>query len=237
MKTKTEDAPFEDNLITVQFAKSGAKVAQRQNAAKGEKPASPARLGFGKGTLEYWKKAVYRRKHASGGKRREGGSYNARISHAGERREISLGTLCRMDAARRALEIWLSIQCHGWEALEEGFLERLETEDGSSKEELVETTYGEYLAAYVDRPGISHLTADDNRRKVLTLVSEVAGIPRPAKKASLELKRAWRKKVESVRLVDLSEVDFTNWRNACFESLSKGRKCGAMSSRTSPMSV
>ncbi|MDQ8199574.1 hypothetical protein QEH56_15535, partial [Pelagicoccus enzymogenes] len=200
-------------------------------------PSPLGKLGFGKGTLEYWKKAVYRPKHSSGGKRREGESYNARISHAGERREISLGTLCRMDAARRALGIWLSILCHGWEALEEGFRKRLETENGSSEEKLVSTTYGEYLAACVDRPGISHLTADDNRRKVLTLASEVAGIPRPAKKASLERKRALGKKVESLRLVDLSEVDFTNWRNACFESLSKGRKCGAMSSRTSPMSV
>ncbi|EDY85007.1 site-specific recombinase, phage integrase family protein [Verrucomicrobiia bacterium DG1235] len=231
------DAPFKDNLITVQFTKSGAKVAQGPKAARGKEPAARAKLGFGKGSLEYWKKAVYRRKHASGGKRKEGGSYNARISHAQERREIGLGTLCRKEAARKALELWLSIQCHGWEALEEGFLERLETEDSSPKEELVGTTYGEYLSAYVDRPGISHLTADDNRRKVLTLVSEVAGIPRPAKKTSLERKKAWRKKVESVRLVDLSETDFTNWRNACFESLSKGRKCGAMSTRTSPMSV
>lgn len=98
-------------------------------------------------------------------------------------------------------------------------------------------TFGEYLEAFVDNPGISHLTAEDYRRKVLTLVFEVVGIRTPPKKAKLARLKRWRESVESVRISDLSEAQFTNWRNGCLDAIGRGRKCGPLKGRSPAVTV
>lgn len=235
MAAKIENV--QNNVIQVNFGNSSTELVQNFSASargKGEKGrkkrrARKAPSQKSKSTLAYWRSAVRKRKYRHKGEARECSDFSARIAHDGEQHNIALKTSDREKAASKAKEIWESVVAKGWDKTLAGL-------GVNSKGKAL--TYGDYLGEFLKMPGVSLMTAEEYRKKVITLVAEVAGVKRSSStKAPLKEIEKWRRKVEKVRICSLVERQFVKWRESCRLTLERGDVCGQMNRRRSASTI
>lgn len=224
----------QNNLIEVDFGNSSTELVQNFPTKKPRKSKKPAKAagaesGRSKSALAYWKSAVRQRKYRHKGELRKCADYSVRIAHDGEQHDIPLKLSDREKAAAKAKSIWESVVANGWDRTLMGL-------GVKSKGDAL--TFGDYLAEFLKMPGVALMTAEEYRKKVITLVAEVVGIKRlPSVKAPRKQIEKWRLKVEKVRVCSLSDRQFMKWRESCRMALERGEVCGQIQRRRSASTI
>ncbi|MDQ8201405.1 tyrosine-type recombinase/integrase [Pelagicoccus sp. SDUM812003] len=227
----------QNNLIQVNFGDSSTELVQNfppKKPRKRQKLKNSTTNGNGettksKSTLAYWKSAIRQRTYRHKGELRRCADYSVRIAHDGEQHDIPLKISDREKAAAKAKSIWESVVANGWERTLLGL-------GVKSKGDAL--TFGDYLAEFLKMPGVALMTAEEYRKKVITLVAEVAEIKRsPSVKAPRKELEKWRRKVEKVRICSLSDRQFTKWRESCRLALERGEVCGQIKRRRSASTI
>lgn len=227
----------ENNIIEVNFGNSSTELVQKFPAKKPRKSgkskkkakAACAESARSKSTLAYWKSAVRQRKYRHKGELRKCADYSVRIAHDGEQHDIPLKISDRDKAASKAKSIWESVVANGWDRTLMGL-------GVKSKGDAL--TFGDYLTEFLKMPGVALMTAEEYRKKVITLVAEVVGIKRsPSVKAPRKELEKWRRKVEKVRVCSLTDRQFMKWRESCRMALERGEVCGQIKRRRSASTI
>lgn len=228
---------IQNNLIQVNFGNSSTELVQNfstkepRKSGKSKKPtrSANAESARSKSTLAYWKSAVRQRKYRHKGELRKCADYSVRIAHDGEQHDIPLKISDRDKAASKAKSIWESVVANGWDRTLMGL-------GVKSKGDAL--TFGDYLGEFLKMPGVALMTAEEYRKKVITLIAEVVGIKRsPSVKAPRKELEKWRRKVEKVRICSLSDRQFMKWRESCRMALERGEVCGQIKRRRSASTI
>jgi integrase len=187
-------------------------------------------MALGKSHVDYWKKRLTKRRFKrADGEEYENGDYEIRIAVDGKRTYFNLGSANREIAARKAQEIWEFYRANGGTATLQKF-----KQDGKVRE-FSTLTVGDLLSAHRELSLIAPRTLETYERKFRKLVSDVAGIPSPATRHDCKRggRKIWCKKVDAVRLADLTPEKLIQWRAGCL----KAAKSDPLSQRTAKVTA
>ncbi|QYY35452.1 MULTISPECIES: tyrosine-type recombinase/integrase [Cerasicoccaceae] len=161
-----------------------------------------------KGTLDYW----YDRIRKNSFKRTDGSTYTSPeyeiyMSVGGKQQRFKLGTGNKEVAAEKALEIYMYNRANGAQATLEKYKQKKTVA-------VDDPTVGQFLEEIGRLRLIKQTTFTDYSRKFRTVVSGVFRIPADKSRCYHrgEAVKAWRNRVDSIKISDLSASRIMQWR-------------------------
>lgn len=183
------------------------KTANRQNIveliltnAQAPKPKPPPRASLPKSDLRYWKARVKLPVYTKDGQSFRAPHYAIQLSRNGQRRNLSLETGDKEEAAKKAMRLWQDIANSGWDTA----LANLRPVAS-----LPSDTVGDLISA-VEKGVQRSPTRESYIRAFRQLVAEVMGIKRQAN--TVARIKGWKERVGKVRLADLTPEKIERWR-------------------------
>ena len=168
----------------VRYAKSGKEVAK------------VAKVGGGKLSSTYWLPRVYRPKYSTqDGSVGQVAFWWARLSHAGRRHAVNLGTADKRQAAAKAASMFASVIGEGWDAA----LAEIDPDRHASR---AGGTVGDVIAA-LDRADLRGRTRSNYVNCLRWWAARHLEM-RPGRKEFSRNSEEWREKMNSVPLADLT---------------------------------
>ncbi len=151
---------------------------------------------FSKDSVHYWaQKLIFK----------NNGTFHIRVQHAGKREWFNCNTANKQAAANKARDIYRTVVGNGWEKAKEQFKPKpvKQTEN---------PTVGEFFKTVDAIRNTSHRSHYDSCAKFRRIIAEIKGIAREGGGAKPAEK--WRKKVESVKLSEITPFDVEKWKIA-----------------------
>ena len=177
-----------------------SQIEPRTPAANPRTSPQDAKASFSKTDVRFWRERLFKR---------DGADWYVQIGFAGHQERFPLKTPNREDAAAKSRDIYLSLHSVGWDET------RLKFKPWQDKLVRVDSpTVGDYLQLVERHAGIKPTTFTDYTRKFRRLVAGVIGIK--GGKAKFDYvsggAQAWRKKVDVVRLAEITPAAVNVWR-------------------------
>lgn len=153
----------------------------------------------------YWKTRVRKRAYKTGAVSIELPDFQVSLSFGGKQRWVRLDTASRLEAARKARDLYLKLRSGGWAAV---------TPAKPEKSERRSITVGEHLKAVQELGLLKPVTFEIYARKFRTLVAETAGVVSGAERFNHAGPgySEWLGKVHKVRLASLTPDRIQRWK-------------------------
>ncbi|MCB1231634.1 MAG: tyrosine-type recombinase/integrase [Verrucomicrobiae bacterium] len=162
------------------------------------------KIGFSRTDVRYWQERVERRISPSTGQ--PSSSFSVQIAFKGRRGRFALDTANKATAAKKAQEIYLSLQQNGWEAV----LAETRPEANARKSR---PTVGEVIETACQLSSVRPVTLDAYAKALRRITAGVFGIGEGNKyDAKQGGTKAWRNRVDSVKLDKLTPAKVSKWR-------------------------
>lgn len=161
-------------------------------------------MKYQKSDIRYWRARVTQRT--------EGSNYGVQMTYKGKRARFSLGSLNKEAAAAKAREIRMHLEANGWQDTLERYKPSMSSKKGSA-------TLGDYLKAVDDLSTHNSKTLAVYITKVRTIIGEMKGLKKGKEVANPqgEAFKDWRRKVDSMRLSDVTAAKIQKWKKARIE--------------------
>lgn len=167
---------------------------------------------LGKDDVRYWKSRLKKRSYKSGGKTVEIKEWQVRLFSGSSEEWFNLGTQNQAAAARQARDIYLHLRANG-------MAETVARFKAKPQEETKVSTLGEYIEAVDAQCTLTPETLYGYARKARQIVGEILNIPHSPKKYDYVNggQGAWRKKVDSFKLENLTTAKINAWKKRYVE--------------------
>lgn len=185
--------------------------------SKNSKSEQKAKSGYDMATTplsrdneNYWLKKVYRHKRANmRGVISQDATYSVRISHAGKRKAIPLGTANKKTAAKKARDLYFSIAANGWDNFD-----NIKDDKGANVTCSDALTVGDLIEVYLEYSEASTKTAANYVRVFRTVVAEIQKIDGDKERFDYVHggNERWRQKIDAVALSDITPTKIQKWR-------------------------
>jgi integrase len=152
--------------------------------------------------LAYWNEAIFQR--------RPGGNWWMKVQHDGIRRKVSLGTLNKAAAVKRASSIYLSIIHDGWEAA-------LAALHGTERPTRTGTTVGQFLIELEARADLKPETLRGYATAFRAILEDIFLGPEVGKE-KFDYRSGgharWLEKIHAIRLADITPARVQEWKRS-----------------------
>jgi hypothetical protein len=128
------------------------------------------------------------------------------IQYAGRRGRVNLGTPNKAQAAVEARRLYLELRANGWEVT----MRRRRPKDVPGKKASV--TIGEYVDAVKAKSTIFFKTVEGYAVALRKIAADIHGLADTGEKKSPIHRKAWRERVNSIKLRTLTPEKIEKWR-------------------------
>ena len=179
-------------------------------------------MALAKNTSEYWKSKIFKEERQGA----KSANYYMRVRKDGVLHRFNLESGNQLQASKKAAEIYIYFRANGIDEALEKYKEK-KLSHSSVK------TVGDIIRVYEDARILNPTTLTEYRRKFYRLVSGIKGFRSDGSKHDHHngLDVIWRKRVEAVRLVELTPNKINKWKNQFIGSMEftpQERKSAAM---------
>lgn len=169
-------------------------------------------IGYSRTDFRYWKERVERRISPSTGK--PGADFSVQIAYKGERVRFALETPNKDAAAKKAQEIFQSLQATGWQSTLAKFK--------PAKAKQSDATVGQLIAAATALSSARAESKEEYAKAFRRIVAGIFGIGHGNKyNAKQGGSEAWRNKVDKVKLSKITPAKVLKWKNRFLEENGK----------------
>ena len=185
-------------MMTGRNTKNGQVVAKQSGQAR-----------LSKNHKDYWKEKLTHTTYTQNGKRFTVPNWCVRIQHRGRREMFNLGTTNKAVAAKKAKDIYNSLQVTGWE-------NTLQIHKPGMAKKVTSPTVGEFLEAIEANCGINPRTFLTYATKFRQLVSGINGLEGDESKHDHigPGNQEWLKKINAVNLHSITAEKIQKWKLA-----------------------
>ena len=163
----------------------------------------------GKTHSDYWLKKVFRPTYQAEGEKREAGLFTVKIQFAARRESFPLNTSNRVEAARKAKQIWISLAANGWDKT------LIQFKPQAIYVPPTFVTVGNYLDYLEQQKLYSAQALYRNVTKFFTALGSMFETDKPRTRfdARRDGLKKWREKLRAIKLVDLTPARIEIWKN------------------------
>lgn len=166
----------------------------------------PKRRQLSRDHLDFWRKRIFNPRYTRDSQKRTSPNFAVQIQCHGERRTIALGTSNRDLAARQAQKLYISVRAIGWEKATQELL----PEKAKKNSDLA---VGEFLDQIEKTVDIERRTIATYEGALRTILADAFDIdPEGKYAAQIEGQKAWRERVHSIRLADVTPERIQAWK-------------------------
>ncbi|MEO6993103.1 MAG: hypothetical protein ABI273_05720 [Lacunisphaera sp.] len=162
----------------------------------------------GKTHSDYWLKKVFRPTYHAEGEKRETGLFTVKLQFASRRESFPLNTSNRMEAARKAKQIWVSLAANGWDKT----LVQFKPQAIYVPPTFV--TVGDYLDFLEKHRLYTPQALYRNVTKFYTALGSMFETDKPRTRfdARRDGLKKWREKLRAVKITDLTSARIEMWK-------------------------